>query len=403
MQVSEQKVLRPLGTSDLHHRQSGRPDGPRSSVEGTAHPPAFVRVGCAVNPLSFHSPARHPTIGKMTIRKPFREVNPAARDLAAAYRGPSLPKRRQAPVSRPKRGISDRAELMKEDDGGGRNHGSLGGAAVACALIVLSLIAINVVRHRLSMAGSGGTTLLMDVCLLLACAAIAIWVLRQRHGNSTVALSAGARVGLMSGSVAVTNHAIELFSPRQGAIAQFVFGAGPLLLIMAFFAAAGSAGRERTRSVILGAVAGIWCSIVALLLLLSFAFACNLAFGALAELRLQQPFVASGMTDPGAFLVRNSLDAASEFLVRMPVLALSLSFMGGIANAWLRCRSRSLAFLFACLMPMMFAAGVVALWYTSTLERPARPPFVTVGVLLAATALIGIHPVWSAVRRTSPG
>ena len=280
------------------------------------------------------------------------------------------------------------------------------GVAKVTVVTVLGLIAVwlargnrAAVRHALLAATFG----VLFRCLLLACAAAAIWVWRQRRTKSTLALRIGARVGLVAGSVAVANHAIELFRPGQGAIAQFVFGAGSVLLLMALFAAAGSAGRERTRSVPLGALAGIWSSIVALLMLLCFAFACNLAFGALAESRSQQPFIASGMSDPGAFLVRNSLDAAAEFLVRMPVLALCLSFLGGVANAWLRGRSRSLAFLFAYLMPLMFVMGVLALWYTSTLERSDRPQFVAAGVLLAASALIGIHPVWSVVRRTSPG
>ena len=57
-QASEQNVLRPFGTSCLHHLHSGRPEGPRSSAEGDAHPPALVRVGFAVKQLSFHmSPA----------------------------------------------------------------------------------------------------------------------------------------------------------------------------------------------------------------------------------------------------------------------------------------------------------------------------------------------------------
>jgi hypothetical protein len=151
----------------------------------------------------------------------------------------------------------------------------------------------------------------------------------------------------------------------------------------------------------LGALAGEWCALVALLILLSFAFASNLAFEARAELRLQGAFDASGMSDPGAFLVKNSLAAASEHLVRMPALALLLSFMGGLANASMTGRSRSVAILFAWLAPLMLATGSVALWYANSLERAARPPFVMTGALLAAGALSGVHPIWSALRRTS--
>ena len=39
------------------------------------------------------------------------------------------------------------------------------------------------------------------------------------------------------------------------------------------------------------------------------------------------------MSDPGAFVVRNSLEAASEILVRVPIAALVLSFLGSVSNA----------------------------------------------------------------------
>jgi hypothetical protein len=135
------------------------------------------------------------------------------------------------------------------------------------------------------------------------------------------------------------------------------------------------------------------------LIALAFAFTSNLAFEARAELRLQDAFLASGMRDPGAFLVRNSLEAASEALVTMPALAMLLSFAGGLANAWMSGRSRSTAFAAACLIPVVFAAAALSLGYADSLERAARPPFVMTGLLLAGLSLAGVHPTWSALRR----
>lgn len=44
---------------------------------------------------------------------------------------------------------------------------------------------------------------------------------------------------------------------------------------------------------------------------------------------LHEPFVASGMADAGAFVVRNSLEAASEILVLIPIAALVPAFSRG--------------------------------------------------------------------------
>ncbi len=72
-------------------------------------------------------------------------------------------------------------------------------------------------------------------------------------------------------------------------------------------------------------IAGMSCAVVSTLIALCAAFGLNLAFEARAESRLHQAFAASGMDDPGAFLVRTMLVAASEALVRMPAFALVLS------------------------------------------------------------------------------
>jgi hypothetical protein len=149
----------------------------------------------------------------------------------------------------------------------------------------------------------------------------------------------------------------------------------------------------------LGVIAGLWCGSVAVLMLLSFAFALNLAFEAHAAWWLQVPFAASGTSDAGAFVVRNSLEAASEILVRMPIAALVLAFSGAVLNAWLMNRSRRLVVLAAWFTPFLLMAAAGALWYADSLDRAARPPFVMAGVLTAGGALCGAHPIWSSLAR----
>jgi len=46
----------------------------------------------------------------------------------------------------------------------------------------------------------------------------------------------------------------------------------------------GSAAWKRTRSFTLAVIAGVWCAMAAMLILLCFAFSFNLAFGARVEL-----------------------------------------------------------------------------------------------------------------------
>jgi ABC-type uncharacterized transport system permease subunit len=98
-------------------------------------------------------------------------------------------------------------------------------------------------------------------------------------------------------------------------------------------------------------------------------------------------------------VVRNSLEAASEILVRMPIAALVLAFSGRLSNAWIMKLPRSLAVLAAWFTPCIFVAGAAALWYADSLDRAARPPFVMAGVLTAGIALCCAHPIWSSLSR----
>jgi hypothetical protein len=281
---------------------------------------------------------------------------------------------------------------------------TLGGPAILGSVCVVLLVIVSVLRHPSSL----GTGLLVtDLALLSGCGALAAWVWRRRRPEWRDALTAGAQAGMVLGIVLIASHAIEwfaLFATRTG---QLVRGAGSALLMLALLGAAGSAAWQRTRSITVAVIAGLWCGSLATLMLLGFALTLNLAFEAHAAAWLHEPFVASGMSDAGAFVVRNALEAASEILVRMPIAALVLSLSGSLANAWITTRPRSLAVLAAWFTPVVFMVGAAALWYADSLERAARPPFVLAGVLTAGIALCGVHPIWSSLshrhRERPPG
>jgi hypothetical protein len=273
---------------------------------------------------------------------------------------------------------------------------TLGGPAILGSLLVLLLIIVSVGRHPSSL-GSG--LFITDVALLSGYGAFAAWAWRRQRLEERHALTVGAQTGLIVGMVLIASHAIEWFALDGNRTAQLARGAGSTLLMLGLLGAVGSAAWERTRSVKLAVIAGEWCGSLAMLILLSFALTLNLAFEGHAAAWLHEPFVASGMRDAGAFVVRNSLEAASEILVRVPIAALVLSFVGSLSNAWLTARSRSFAVLAAWFTPFVFVAGAVALWYADSLERAARPPFVMAGVLAAGIALCGAHPIWSSLSR----
>lgn len=263
------------------------------------------------------------------------------------------------------------------------------------SLLVLLLLIVSVARHPASL-GSG--LFIMDIALLSGYAVLSIWGSRQRRPEVRVALTAGTQTGMMLGLILISSHVVEWFGLDRNRAAQFARGAGSTLLMLGLLAAAGSAAWERTRSIKLGVIGGLWCGSLGMMILLGFALTLNLAFEAHAVAWLHEAFDASGMHDPGAFVVRNSLKAASEILIRMPIAALGMSLIGSLLN-WCITRSKTLAVLAAWITPPALVAGAAALWHADSLERAARPPFVLTGVLIAGIALCSVHPIWSGLHR----
>ena len=280
----------------------------------------------------------------------------------------------------------------------GRRH-MLAGTSILGVLIVLSLIAVGVVRHPRSVQGADSGLLRMDIALLLTYGIAGVWLWFQQDRGVSLAAWVGAQFGVLLGAVHVSNHMVESFLPHR----PFILVISPVFLMLALFGAAGSKAWELTHSLVMAVIAGLWCAMVGILITICVVFSVNLALEGTAELQLYEAFAASGMTDPGAFLIRNTLEATSEGLVRMPIFAVILSLVGAISNALLSRASRGNLLVAACVMPIMFVAGAGTLWHADSLARASRPPFIMTGVALAGLALCAAHPVWSALRHSRKG
>ena len=269
----------------------------------------------------------------------------------------------------------------------------LGSGIILGTILVLSLVAAGVTQHRASAQGSGIGLLWMDVALLVVYGFAGMIVWRQKSTGAIGAAMVGAKIGLVVGAVEIANHLIEAFVPTR----SFVLVISPVLLTLALLGTAGAAAWERTRSLVLAVISGACCAIVATLITLCFAISFNLLFAERVDWQLREAFAASGMIDRAGFRVRNILEASSEILVRMPLLAICLAFAGAIIQAWMSRESRRALLLTArFLTPFVFALGASALWHANAIERAARPPFVLSGVLLTGIALCSAYPIWSA-------
>ena len=276
----------------------------------------------------------------------------------------------------------------------------VGSGIILGTILVLSLIGAGVMRHGTSAQGSGIGLLWTDAALLAAYGFAGMIVRKQRSLNATTAAMVGAQIGLIVGAVLIANHLIEAFVPTR----PFVLIISPVLLTLALLGVAGAAAWDQTRSLVLAVIGGVCCAIVATLIALCFAISFNLLFAARVDWQLREAFAASGMIDRAGFRVRNILEASSEILIRMPLLAFCLALAGAVIQAWMSRESRRALVLAArFLAPFVFALGAAALWHANAIERAARPPFVVSGVLLSGVALCAAYPIWSAFHGSTGG
>ena len=159
-----------------------------------------------------------------------------------------------------------------------RCTGSRSSAIVLGTILVLSLVAAGVVRHRTSAQGPGIGLLLTDVALLVAYAFAGMVVWKLRSPNAIIAAMVGAEIGLVLGAVQIANHLIEAFVPTR----PFVLIISPVLLTLALLGAAGAAAWERTGSLVPAVISGVCCAIVATVITLCFA----IYLGSVFEYRL---------------------------------------------------------------------------------------------------------------------
>src|SRR5258708_39603432 len=128
----------------------------------------------------------------------------------------------------------------------------LGWGVILGTILVLSVVAAGVMRHRESAQGSGVGLLWTDVTLLVAYGSAGILVWKQRSRGTIAATMVGAQIGLLVGAVAIANHLIEAFVPAR----PFVLIISPVLLTFSLLGMAGAAAWERTSSLSLALSCG---------------------------------------------------------------------------------------------------------------------------------------------------
>ncbi len=272
------------------------------------------------------------------------------------------------------------------------------GSMLIGIVIVLGLMLYSILAYPSSIQGVGLTSFLFLLVGLLAYVAAIVWSWKQTQVSVQTALSLGARFGAILACGSWANMALEHFAPLD-AVGSMARGVGMWALMFVVFGAAGSATYQRSRSLGLAVLSSVWSALISTVATLLFGFALGALFMPHMQQILAGAYAHSGMSDPRAFVIRNTVYSASTHLLLAPLLAVVFGIIGGYACACLGMLRPAAAKVIRCLEVGVLFVGIAALRYASLLARSDRPPFVMTGLLALGIAMACAHPVFTAIRR----
>ena len=264
------------------------------------------------------------------------------------------------------------------------------------AALVLGLIGYAVHEYPTSISEGGATSLITAIVALAAYGAAGLWMRRRQTGAARAALVSGAQVGLVLGAFEIVNISLE----TSGSLSQSARGiVGPVSMAMLalLYGTAGSIAYRRTMSLALAVGAGVWCALVVTVITCLFAFSYNLASLTQLSEAMHAEYLQSGMHDARAFVVRNTLDAASSHLLVSPLIGAFFSGVGALITERLTRAKPSTAAALGLLGVCQLALSIGLIHYALSLTRPERPPFIMTGMLLGGIALTYAAPVATAL------
>src|SRR4051812_28170206 len=181
--------------------------------------------------------------------------------------------------------------------------------------VLFALLLYAVLRYPASLSQGGQFSLLVTAGALLASGAAALWARHAASDSLQIALEQGGRIGLLLGAVAVLNHTIEIFAALDATMGA-IFGVSMWAVLFLAFGGVASATYQRSGSLGLAISASVWCALVSTVMTLLAGYSIALLFMPHMQQILQGIYAQSGMTDPQAFVIHNTLSSGASHVLR---------------------------------------------------------------------------------------
>lgn len=270
-------------------------------------------------------------------------------------------------------------------------------AVLGCTGILVVLIGVGVHQHPASVfPGSISAIAITFAAIAISCVAT-VRTLYARTPSLQVALLIGAAAGALHGLIEMANIAVEYSAYGSKAVHTVAVLLSMALMII-LFSCAGSLTYERTSSLSLATVSGMWCAVVGTILTCLFGFALNFVQMAHMVEIMHAGFLQSGPADAQAYVVRNTIESASTHFVLAPILGAVSGCIGGFISSQLRGRRRSMAVVLGVMGFVLLVSSISLIRFGGTLSRADRAPYMSCGMMGSALALTCVWPtIWAAL------
>jgi hypothetical protein len=262
--------------------------------------------------------------------------------------------------------------------------------------IVTALIIFGAARFPESIDGSGLIPFLISVGVLLVYFVVGISAGRASP-RIRGGLAAGTVVGLAIAAVGVLYHIIEITTPVPPSIGA-VIGGGMWGAMFLAYGLTCSLTVMKDKSIALGILSSVWCGMVYAGVFVASALAIGFVFMAHMQRILAPLYETSGMRDSQSFVVRNHMGAAGEHLLLVPLVALLVGVVSGVACRLFASIKRQAALAVAIVAVLLFGAAIAAIHFATSLERHERPPFIAFGLIGLAVTLASFPALFIATR-----
>jgi hypothetical protein len=207
----------------------------------------------------------------------------------------------------------------------------VGWAIAFVSALNLALIGVSLLTYPRIFEGSI-TTIVIPIVLVMLYGAVGIGVSRNALSSSSSAAQQALLFGIIAALWQSVMFVIEDFTDWLKYLPHNALALFPFVILFLWFALAGFRATVQSRTSVAGLAAALFSAIISILLLMTFVFIIDFVYMNVLVQNLHVDFLQSGMHDPRAYILFNSLDAASTHLILLPIIGAFVGIPGVVVG-----------------------------------------------------------------------